>query len=61
LFGDYGFKEWELTGVYFGPKCTLEDRTDLLKLLMYGLQHVDSYDMLFDPKQGKMTARSLAR
>jgi len=61
LFGDYGFHPRELTGIYFGPKCPDEDRSDLLNLLSHGLEHVRVYEMIFDTRQARLVARALPK
>jgi hypothetical protein len=61
LFGDYGFHPRELTGIYFGPKCSDHDREDLLKLLVHGLEHVKAYQMGFDTQHAKLVARPIER
>jgi hypothetical protein len=48
LFGDYGFHPSELTAIYFGPKCSEEDCSDLLKLLAHGLEHVQAHEMFLN-------------
>jgi Protein of unknown function (DUF2971) len=53
LFGDYGFQSREFTGIYFGPKCCEEDRTELVALLTDGLEHVLAYEAFPDTKQAK--------
>jgi Protein of unknown function (DUF2971) len=61
LFGDYGFYARELRAIYFGPKCSEQDREDLLKLLAHGLDHVEAYQMDFDTRQARLVARPIAR
>ena len=61
LFGDYGFHPRELTAIYFGPKCSGEDRSDLLKLLAHGLEHVKTYEMLSDTRQARFVPRVVPR
>jgi hypothetical protein len=60
LFEDYGFYPRELTGLYFGPKCSAEDRSDLLGLLAHGLEHVRAYEALPDSQQAKFAFRAIA-
>ena len=55
LFADYGFHPRELTGIYFGPKCSTADREDLLALRTYGLEHVRAYEAAGDRIQAKFT------
>jgi hypothetical protein len=59
LFGDYGFHPGELTAIYFGPKCSEEDRSDLHKLLAHGLEHVQAHEMLLDVQQAKVVSRAV--
>jgi hypothetical protein len=54
LFGDYGFYLYDLTGIYFGPKCSDEDRSDLIALLAHGLQHVQAHQAFPDFQQAKL-------
>ena len=61
LFGVYGFHPDELTGIYFGSKCSAEDRSDLLALLAHGLEHVHAYEAIPDPSQAKFKFRAIAR
>jgi hypothetical protein len=61
LFGDYGYHPRELTAIFLGPKCTPEDRVDLLALLGHGLEHVKAYEMVFDTQQARVVARSLTK
>lgn len=61
LFGDYGFHPSELTAICFGPKCSEEDRSDLLKLLSHGLEHVQAHEMLLNVQQAKIESRAIAR
>ena len=44
LFGDYGFKERELVAVYYGWKCSEDDRSTINSLLSHGLEHVRTFD-----------------
>ena len=46
LFGDYTFNPLELSAIYFGPKCSAQDRADLLALLAHGIGHVKAYDAI---------------
>jgi len=61
LFGDYGFHARELVAAYFGPKCSEQDRKDLLKLLAYGLEHVKAFQMKFDTRQARLVAQPIPR
>jgi Protein of unknown function (DUF2971) len=61
LFGDYGFFTREVTGIYFGPHCSAEDRSDLLALLSHGLEHVQAYEAFSDPQQAKFEFRPIQR
>lgn len=55
LFADYDFHPHELTGVYFGPKCSAEDRGDILALLAHGLEHVRANAARADSQQARFT------
>jgi hypothetical protein len=55
LFGEYGFHSRELTDIYLGPKCSAEDRSDILALLTHGLEHVRAYEPFLDIHKGKFT------
>jgi hypothetical protein len=59
LFADYGFNSRDLTGIYFGPKCSTEDRSDLLALLTHGLGHVRAYETIPDAQQARFTFQSI--
>ncbi len=59
LFGDFDFHPLELTGVYFGSKCSPENRSDLLALLAHGLEHVRTYQALPDIQQAKFAFRAI--
>lgn len=61
LFGDYGYHPHELTGIYFGPKCSANDRADLLSLLAHGLEHVQAHEALQDSQQARFTFRVIRR
>lgn len=61
LFGDYGFHPHELTGIYFGPKCFAEDRSDLLALLAHGLEHVRAHEASLDSQQARFAFRAIGR
>jgi DUF2971 family protein len=61
LYGDYGFHPRELTGIYFGPRCPDGDRSDLLKLLLHGLEHVKVYEMIFDTRRARLISQPVAR
>lgn len=61
MFGDYGFHPHELTGIYFGPKCSAEDRSDLLALLGHGLEHVRAYEAFLDSQQARIAFRPITR
>ena len=39
LFHDYEFHPDELTGIYFGYRCSEDDRAELMALLTSGLEH----------------------
>jgi len=61
LFGDYEFRPHELTGIYFGPKCSAGDRSDLLALLAHGLEHVRAHDAILDSQQARIAFRAIER
>lgn len=61
LFADYGFEPPELTGIYFGPQCSAEDRAAMLGLLVHGLEHVQAHEALADSQQAKFTFRAVSR
>ena len=61
LFEDYGFNPRELTGIYFGPKCSIEDRSDLLALLGHGLEHVRAHEAFLDSQQARIAFRPIIR
>jgi hypothetical protein len=61
LFGDYGYNTRDLTGIYFGPKCSEADRSSLLALRAHGLEHVRAYETVSDFQQGQFTFRELKR
>ena len=57
LFADYSFHPRELTGIYFGPKCSTEDRAELLALLALGLEHVREHEVSHDDQQARFSFR----
>ena len=61
FFGDYGYHPNELTGIFFGPKCSTEHRSDLLALLVHGLEHVHAYETIPDTQQAKFKFREITR
>jgi len=61
LFADYEFHPHELTAIYFGPKCPSEQKTDMLKLLDYGLEHVRAYEAIADTQKAIFTFTPLSR
>lgn len=61
LFGDYPFHPRELTAIYFGPKCSEQDREDVLKLLVHGLEHVEAYQMDLDTPRARLVPRPVER
>lgn len=61
LFGEYGFHLRELIGIYFGPMCSAEDKTDLCALLSYGLEHVRPHEAVLDIPSGKFTFHVIGR
>jgi hypothetical protein len=44
LFADYPMHPRALRGLYFGPKCSANDKSDILSLLAHGLEHVLAYE-----------------
>ena len=60
LFGDYGFYARELTGIYIGPQCSAENRSDLLALLSHGLQHVRAYEASTDNQEARFVFRPIS-
>jgi hypothetical protein len=61
FFGDYGFHPHDLTGIYFGSKCSAEDRLDLFALLTHGLEHVLAYEPFSDSHQARFAFRAITR
>lgn len=61
LFGDYGYHPHELTGIYFGPKCSTRNREDLLALLAHGLEHVQAQDAVPDSQQARFVFRAISK
>lgn len=59
LFGDYGFHLNDLSGIYFGEKCSGDDRRDLMVLLAHGLEHVRAYEAFSDSQQAKFVFRTV--
>jgi Protein of unknown function (DUF2971). len=43
-YGDYGYHPLELTGVYFGPKCSIDMKNEIQPLLCGDLAHVNIYE-----------------
>jgi hypothetical protein len=60
MFGDYAFHPLELSAIYFGPKCSAQDRSDLLVLLAHGLAHVEAYDAIITDAR-KLVFRGVSR
>jgi len=60
LFADYPFYPRELTGIYFGSKCSTEDRVELLALLAQGLEHVRAHEVSHDDQQARFSFRVIA-
>jgi hypothetical protein len=56
LFTDYSFHPRELSRVFFGSKCSHADKTDVLKLLSNGLEHVACCEAIVGG-QGKFSFR----
>ena len=61
LFRDDGYQPDELTRICFGSKCSTEDRSDLLALLVRGLEHVRAYEAIPDTQQAKFKFRAITR
>lgn len=61
LFADYPFYARELTGIYFGSRCSTEDRAELLSLLVQGLEHVSAHEASHDDQQARFSFRVIAR
>jgi hypothetical protein len=61
LFGDYGFHPKELKAIFFGSECSAEDQADLLKMLVYGLEHVTPYRAYPNIKRTKFAFQRLDR
>jgi hypothetical protein len=59
FFGDYGFHLYDLTGIYFGLKCSAEDRSDLFALLTHGLEHVQAHEAFSDGHQARFAFRAI--
>jgi hypothetical protein len=59
LFGEYGFHPSELTAIYFGRNCSDEDRSDLLKLLAHGLEHVQAHEVFLNVQEAKIESRAI--
>jgi hypothetical protein len=57
LLADYPFDSRELTGIYFGSKCSTEDRAELLALLAQGLEHVRAHEAFHDEHQARFSFR----
>ena len=49
LFSDYEFNERQVNAVYFGWKCTEDDRAAINSLLTHGLDHVKTFDAFPNP------------
>ena len=49
LYSDYGFKAREVAAVYFGWKCSEEDREAITALLAHGLDHVETFRAYPEP------------
>jgi len=43
LFSDWGFSPRELSAVYLGPRCSAADESEILALLVHGLEHVTAH------------------
>lgn len=52
----------ELTKIYFGPKITRQDRSDLVALLAHGLEHVEAHDAVAGTaRERKFTFSAVSR
>jgi hypothetical protein len=54
-FSDWGFNPREVSAVYLGPRCADEDRADIFRLLVHGLEHVVVYTGRIGGAAGKFT------
>jgi hypothetical protein len=61
LFRDYAFDPHELTGIYFGSKCSAGDRLDLIALLTHGLETVPAHEAFPDSHHARFRFRAVAR
>ena len=61
FFGDYAFDPHDLTGIYFGSKCSAEDRLDLFALLTHGLKNVLAYEAFPDSHHARFRFRAVTR
>jgi len=61
LFADYGFHSLEITGLYFGSRCSAEDRSDLIALLEHGLNHVTAYEAISNSQEARFAFRKISR
>jgi len=61
MSAEYGFNRRDLTGIYFGSRCSETDRSDLLALLAHGLEHVRAYEAVANVLQGEFMFRAVER
>ena len=61
LYSDDPFNVRELTAVYFGWKCTEEDRSMICALLAHGLDHVKTFEAYPDPKTRRYAFNEVPR
>lgn len=59
LYKDYKFYPQELTGLYLGSQCSVEDRDILLKLLAFDLEHVRAYETIVNNQIGKFVFKPI--
>ena len=55
LFSDYSFNPRELTGIYLGAHCSMEDQAGILSLLTHGFEHVSAYRACVGGAKAKFT------
>lgn len=61
LFSDHGFHPRELSRIFFGPKCTEADKTDIVALLSNELEHVCCCEAVPSREATKFTFRPTTR
>jgi hypothetical protein len=59
LFAYYPFHPRELSGIYFGTRCSKEDQTDILSLLTHGLEHVSAYRARAEGVEARFTFQKI--